>query len=400
MIEPSPSRVLALAVILLVASPHLCGASGQRIRTLHFGRAWWVQRVVIDPTLDLTAVPATRYDLADQQIQRHMRLYMPRTYSALVADFDVVYISAAGVRNFRLEWLSWFKKAVEEEGIGFCMTGGSESFGGRGSDPSWGENPVGEILPVTVSWTPMDLHYWNVIRVDMADPGDGMMRSLPWHDAPPFFFMNLDCRPKEGATVPAYADIAGHEKRAYPLLAEWSRGEGRSVAMTPDPIGGGPEDFTEWEYWPDMMINLMIYAFDGNPSPDYEVVHNLRLTLTTYHSARSVALSVMDFADKMGASLREAELMLSRANEKLSDARQLYVEGEMSEAASTMSQAHELLDEAGRMAVEAKNRTMVWVFLVEWLAVSGTLLLSGVVVYSLLVKRKMYKEVAATRIRG
>jgi hypothetical protein len=91
-----------------------------------------------------------------------------------------------------------------------------------------------------------------------------LMSSLPWEEAPPFVFINLDCQAKDGATTTAYADMSGQRERKDPLVVWWNYGSGRSVALTPAPIGGGPNVFTEWEYWPDFIINLMAYTFDGN----------------------------------------------------------------------------------------------------------------------------------------
>jgi len=48
-------------------------------------------------------------------------------------------------------------------------------------------------------------------------------------------------------------------------------------------------------------------------------------------------------------------------------------------------------------AMRLKDRALLWVYVTEWCAVSGTLLVSGLVVYSLLVRRKLYREVVVTR---
>lgn len=384
---------LIIGAILILASLACSAESGQRIRTLAFGRYWWIPKVTIDPTLDITYVPACRYDLEDREIQRNMRMYMPRTYSGLVENFDVIYITgAAGIRNFKLNWLTWFKDSVSKEGLGLLMSGGSEAFGGRADDPSWSPSPVGDTLPVTFSWVIFDSHFFVRVRVDVVEPEDALMRSLPWEDAK-HGYMNLGCRAKEGAEVLSYADIPGRPKRVEPHTVWWRYGEGRSVAFTPSTLSSD----TKWEYFPDMLINILIYTYDGSPSPDYEVVHNLRLSMGSYHTARSIAMSLMEFADKMGASVRAPELTLAKANEKVAEARQLFLERKMDEAAQIMELAQELLDEAGVQAVEARNSAMTWVFVIEWLVVTGTFLSSGIILHSLLVRRRLYRQVAVTR---
>lgn len=49
--------ILGVTLILLLACVTCFAESGQRIRTLAFGRYWWVPKVTIDPTLDITYVP-------------------------------------------------------------------------------------------------------------------------------------------------------------------------------------------------------------------------------------------------------------------------------------------------------------------------------------------------------
>lgn len=220
------------------------------------------------------------------------------------------------------------------------------------------------------------------------------MRSLPWEGAR-VGYMNLGCSGKEGPLFLSYAEIPGRPRRVEPYTVVWDYGEGRSVAFTPSTLSMN----TDWEYFPDMVINLLIYTYDGNPPTDYAVVHNLRLSFETYNSGRSIALSLMDFADKMGATVRVPEMTVAEANEKLAEARQLFLEREMDQAARTMEQAQDLLGEAGEQAIEARNSVMMWVFMVEWLAVTATFLVSGVVLHSLLIRRRMYREVEITRGR-
>lgn len=50
-------------------------------------------------------------------------------------------------------------------------------------------------------------------------------------------------------------------------------------------------------------------------------------------------------------------------------------------------------------AIEFKNRALFWVYVTEWLVVTGTLLASSFVVWTLIVKGGLYREVEQTRLR-
>jgi len=39
----------------------------------------------------------------------------------------------------------------------------------------------------------------------------------------------------------------------------------------------------------------------------------------------------------------------------------------------------------------------LWIYLVEWLAVTATMMISGIAVWSLMIRRRYFKEVRSTR---
>jgi len=50
-------------------------------------------------------------------------------------------------------------------------------------------------------------------------------------------------------------------------------------------------------------------------------------------------------------------------------------------------------------AVKLKNSALAWVFLIEWLSVSSTMLVCSVLIWQLMVRRRVYREVGVTRLR-
>ena len=46
-----------------------------------------------------------------------------------------------------------------------------------------------------------------------------------------------------------------------------------------------------------------------------------------------------------------------------------------------------------------KQRALFWIYLTEWLAVTAVLLLSGFVLWTLMIRRRLYGEVRSTRLR-
>ncbi len=55
----------------------------------------------------------------------------------------------------------------------------------------------------------------------------------------------------------------------------------------------------------------------------------------------------------------------------------------------------EILEDAKKL----QQAVMFWIYLIEWFAVVGTFLISGIVLNLLMVRRRLYREVATTRTR-
>jgi hypothetical protein len=72
--------------------------------------------------------------------------------------------------------------------------------------------------------------------------------------------------------------------------------------------------------------------------------------------------------------------------------------GSYAEALETIGAANEEVIRLVDLALEQRKRALFWIFLVEWLVVSGTSMITGTVVWTLMVRRKVYREVGRTRL--
>jgi len=79
------------------------------------------------------------------------------------------------------------------------------------------------------------------------------------------------------------------------------------------------------------------------------------------------------------------------------DARQKFVDLQLEESRNAAEDVIEILEEAYDLAFEARDEALFWIFLTEWLTVSGTGLICGFIVWTLMIKRRLYKEVQVTR---
>ncbi len=75
----------------------------------------------------------------------------------------------------------------------------------------------------------------------------------------------------------------------------------------------------------------------------------------------------------------------------------LYLDWDFDAAAAKTIEAMDLLGGLEGGASELKNRALFWIYLLEWLVLVGTYLVAGFFLWSIMVRRKLYREVGRTR---
>jgi hypothetical protein len=251
---------------------------------------------------------------------------------------------------------------------------------------------VGTILPIIclTDWQYSSKAYFMVPAPGMED--HPLIRETPWNRIP------LECRnrveAKQGSTV---VGIADRYPEGSPILTFSDMGEGMSEAFVFDWGGNGPQEFHRSEYIPVFLSN-MIYWIARVPIPeDMSLMIRLRSQLTNYFSTRSFVLSVIDFAEKFGANMNRAQTALKESDDARKEVISLYVDGDLEGSLASLDTALQKLDQVTDLAMEAKDAALLWVYLIEWLTVSGTAMFSGAIIWTLMVKRSAYKEVGVTR---
>jgi len=174
-------------------------------------------------------------------------------------------------------------------------------------------------------------------------------------------------------------------------------GEGRTEALVYDWGGNGPQDFHRWTYAPIVMSNLVYYSANVKIPEDTSLFLRLRTKLTSFYSARSYTISVIDFSEKFGANLRKAEIELKVADDLRKDVISKYVNGEYVESLASLEEALTKISEVSNLALKAKDEALVWVYVIEWFTISGTSMISGAVIWTLMVRKAAYKSVGVTR---
>jgi len=374
-----------------------------RIRLLYIGDATNTRNPVFiyksDPTFSPTLIPSCRdvlfaAGLGMDDIMRYMRQYMPKNFEQMKNSYDVVILSDVCVLNFRSEQINWIEKCVRENGFGLAMIGGIESFGGGSNYPSWAGTAVADSLPVEFSDTEKNAPSGSY-RLIITSQEDELMRSLPWKSAPPFSGLNI-VKLRDGANELAKAVSA---LKTYPLMASWGYGQGRTLAFTPDWTPGWGAEFCQWDYYLDFAADLGMYLARVTVPQDLALVHSNRMKFFALANRKALLSSLFDFVDRFGANTAKLEARVQEVDEIINSAQDLYIRQDYESSLSRLTDAENVLKEIENGALRLKDRALMWVYIIEWFATLGTALVCGAVLWLVMVRRKLYRDVRVTRAR-
>lgn len=183
-----------------------------------------------------------------------------------------------------------------------------------------------------------------------------------------------------------------------PCYVTWKIGKGRTYAVTHDWTPAGGWEMSRWDYYRDYAINLMLYLAKKPLPPDYLTAHDYREQLHYLATNRGLLLSLIDFVESFGGNARPIDGAIISMDEVVAEARIYYLEYDFQGALEATETTVGKMKDIEELSVRVKNEARFWVYLVEWLSVTAVSLLSGILLWSLMVRRSLYREVEATRL--
>jgi uncharacterized membrane protein len=411
MLENSNLRWVIPLILSLVVFP--CIGSGREIkrdpdtgliRVMYIGtpfRAFTPYPFFrIDPLLSTTPISGLAW-LEPEIVMKALRLYLPRTRKEF-PKYDVIGLDDTSFEHFPPNTLVWMRDTVLEDGLGFFMGGGSGSFGGAHGFPSYADTPIQDIMPVVCSSESASFSINTVIKFD-----DEFIKSVPWEEYKNhnvFGFYNVVVLREGAVKLSELRSMAGGG--ADPGWTWWDVGKGRFFASPTGfrgTLGGGLTSagvsFIYWKHYPDFVLNMVYFLAGLTPPSDAQLLYTTRLRFREVDYHRQMITGTMEFISRFGANSKRVDDKLAEAYEVLSRARGYFVDLDLTRSLEEADKVILLLKDADELALKAKQTALFWVYVIEWLAVTATLLLCGVVLWTLMVRRRLYREVSATRIK-
>jgi len=415
-------RYLCVLVALLLMFPLSTGRDEtKRAKVLLLGptdqlpvTGSWLES---DPLTSPTYVPSNTHltTLQGVQIQKYIRLYFPRNYDRLL-EFEYIMITGVEIYQYTQTQQQMLHDAVLEEGLGSVQSRSVQSMADFIAHP-WAESIVSDMFPNDADRVVSDRYSWENLFVRYV------INTNP--NVPPIFTPYKDLEgvggtlteattviaiPKEGAVVTSY--VVGGFPQGFPGIYPdpgfrspgwmpqtmfWRYGNGTTWTHHDVP-GAGAWDAARNPYAPDMILAEFLFATGREMPNDVVLVHRLRGKFANFLSQKNFIYSLLDFIDKFGANSGPVISKMKDISGVADRGRSAYVRQDYSESMSIIEGAIVDLEALRSETMNLKDRALFWIYLIEWMVVSGAFLLSGYAIWSLMVRRKLYQEIGVTRL--
>ncbi len=402
-----------LAVIILVLFPICAGQEPMEpVQIIGTGKAAGMPHVknwiLIEPSIDGLIVPTRASgDVTPSDVRRLMRVYFPRTFDSLLT-FDFLFLAQVDMKFISDQKAEWMYEAMEEHGLGGVNTRSVMSMQPWWSGP-WADSILSEAFPNDAyAVTRCDVYgkqaFWPSGPLVVEDDQSLPPVAWPFEEQLEKLFPSyggLPTIPKPGSKVHTWIrsglkEIGSPRPGFTPHIFEWEYGE----AITFTFMDMVYDDFWRTNENPfaiDIITNV-IWRGDHRKLPDDGMkVHVLRDRLVYYQQEKSAVISVFDFAEKFGANTADIYEKLEELDDEKDLADDLYMRTEFDQAYSQMESVIQQLNMLAEDAMKLKDQALLWVYVAEWLAVAATSLITGGVIWALMIRRKLYREAGVTR---
>jgi len=344
-----------------------------------------------DPLFRYTAYPLPP-DLSDTEKRKLDRVYYPRTRKILVESFDAIIIRDARILHFTSNQFRDLDYAFREAGMASVTIHG----------PSWDQ--VWSVVTTLYELSPVDN-----FKIRFYEPWRVVFRREREPVFLPFIELGMEkvvgeaygtMEAKQGATV--WADM---QPQDVPWLVSWRPG-GTDAGMQwvfADKfdaawwgLGYGTRDTNP--YAMDLATNLLLYSLGKPLISDIHARRKARSLLYGFRAQKLLILSLMDWAESFGANTRSLSSQLVILENQTEGAAGSYLVQDYAATIDLMESLSARIGGISKEAVRLKDDAMFWVYISEWLAITSVAIASGAVLWSLMMRRSVYRAVQATRI--
>jgi len=357
-----------------------------------------------EPSIDALVIPC-RGDVwaGGGDIRRYMRIYFPRGYEALL-EYEFTILAQVDLSFFTDQQQRWMYHALGEGERGGVNTRSVMSALSAYNE-LWRDSILSDAFPNDVEavlTSPSDGASGRLIIADDEGLPDIMRSFKPMIESVFTSYGGMVTVPKPGSVVLSYINDRrwtgppAPGKVAHVFYWEWNRSKTFTF-----------EDMVTWDFWKgrtrwnpyslDIISGIVWFSTGRDLPTDPLRLHEFRTGLYNFRIRESILISLLDFAERFGANPLPLNADLDRVNSMMREGKELYLDWDFDAAIERAAQAADALKELESEALELKDRALLWIYLLEWFAIAGISLLAGTLLWSIMVRRRLYREVGTTR---
>ncbi len=377
-----------------------------------------------EPSITGHYVPARFYEsgwsaMFGERIMRSVRMYFPRNYAQL-AGYDFLMLDSPVVSYFGDDGIHWMRRAIEEGEVG------ATTMNSLLSKHQFCFLPF--LLSELSDCFPLDgikvAEYSGGLDSTKLSMKIGTPYKGPFHvrvnrNTPPVFtpFLSLGLEKfvggggylmfaRQGALIWMWS-VGNHPEIApeVPYLMSWEFGDGLTWSLSDNMRHGWwgwdmPAEthiVSDNPYGLDILVNWIRYGTGREPIQDIPVFHSLRVSYGNYNDLRSMVFSVIDFVSSFGGKTVDLEMRVQNTDGLVGESKLLYMDNELQSAETKIDLAIDILEKITEDSMRRKDETFLWIYITQWLVVTATGMVCGSVLWTLMVRRRVYREVPTTK---
>jgi hypothetical protein len=354
-----------------------------------------------EPLIEYSIVPCRdAYGFGMRDLERAVRLYFPRTYREMQA-YDYIMLLSPEFYILNPTQDLWMHDRIQEGAGGFndasvfSMVAQIHNSWAQSLTQGAFPNDAPAVVARGGGGASPAEAYRVVINRDFPEPVLTPFVEYGVEDVVGLTSRYIIARDGAGVMAWQVDNFPGHG--LVPFLVEWDYGEGRSVTC------GSIVATVTWfgydnPYAADIITNLALYATQRGLIEDVDVFHRLKLGFREFKDRMNMLVALLDFVDRFGANLQGLQREVLELEGLRTLAREQYLDQDFAGCWATLDASFSRFVDAEGMAKETKEAALLWVYAVEWLATTAALLFSSFVLWSLMVKRRLYRQVRTTRL--
>ncbi len=406
--------IVTFLLLVSIASPKAFPATNGPMEILCTGSsasmpymaAIFKREPMTDAVVIPTRVRSTVIQVTDEVVRRYMRLYFPRSYEDLIEKYELLLLRGIDAYYFTGRQEEWMRRAIEEAGLGGLQDRSVMSMHTAYSIP-WAASVTSDAFPndadavVSVGYHrngPLEVILnEDPLLPDVVKAYKEVLRfQVGW-------WGNNLVVPKSGSQIYTWSKTGVFPEFSYPKpglfphILGWRYGKGYTWSLQ-DTSGTSFWNEGQNPYGKDVYFAMLMYATGRDIPEDVVMVHQLRFRFHEYAEVKGFILSLMEFVDRFGANTDVLAQKMGDMDEEWKEARGSYLLQDFQGSWRSMEQLLGDISTLRSDALKIKDRALLWIYVVEWLTVSGTFLVAAFSVWSLMVRRRLYRQVESTWI--